>query len=82
MKLLRALWRSVTSLLLHASLFGLIGALLFTFLLGNFNEIKATLRDSQVYSTFVDSVISSNLELSGQNSSPYHFKTRCTTNCP
>jgi hypothetical protein len=56
----------VTSLFLHVSLYGLIGALLFTFLLGNFKEIKSTLRDSQIYSTFVDSVISSNLEISRQ----------------
>lgn len=69
MRFIQGLLRWFTTVVLHLSLFALIGAICFSVFFGSSNNLKNSIAESGVYDSFVPSIISANIEQQTSESS-------------
>ncbi len=62
MRFIQGVFRWLTTVVLHLSLFALIGAICFSALFGSSSDLKNSVAESGVYESFVPSIISANIE--------------------
>ena len=69
MRFIHGLFRWLTTVILHLSLFALIGAICFSVFFGNSSDLKNSIAESGVYESFVPTIISANIEQQTSESS-------------
>jgi predicted PurR-regulated permease PerM len=62
MRFIKGVFRWLTTVILHLSLFALIGAICFNVFFGSSSSLKNSIAESGVYESFVPSIISANIE--------------------
>ena len=73
MRFVHSLFKWFSSVIFHASLFALIGAICFSVFFGSSQKIKNSIAESGIYNEFVDSVIKSNLANGNTDNSSIPF---------
>lgn len=69
MRFIIGIFRWLTTVILHLSLFALIGAICFSVFFGNSVDLKNSIAESGIYESFVPSIISANIEQQTSESS-------------
>lgn len=69
MRFIKGVFRWLTTVILHLSLFALIGAICFNVFFGSGSSLKNSIAESGVYESFVPSIISANIEQQTSESS-------------
>jgi hypothetical protein len=62
MRFIQSVFRWLTTVVLHLSLFALIGAICFNVFFGSSADLKNSIAESGIYESFVPSIISANIE--------------------